>query len=107
MDEIRTALRDYRLEGIGQPCAICDWIDSQRHGEDSAVETDWAAPAEQPVLLCRDHRHEVNRLLDKERPGVNSDNAHLIYCRLYKARRAGRLRRFGEILSPARDCGYG
>ena len=70
MDEIRTALRDYRLEGIGRPCAICDWIDSQRYEEDSAIERDWALPTEQPVLLCRDHRYEVNRLLEKEHSGV-------------------------------------
>jgi hypothetical protein len=100
MDEIPTAPLDCRSEAIGSPCAICDWIDLERHGGDSAgAETDWAAPVERPVLLCRDHRYEVNRLLEKERPGVNSGNAHLVYCQLYRARRGGRLKRFGEIVS--------
>jgi hypothetical protein len=100
MDEIRTALRDSRPQGIGRPCAICDWIDLERHaGEQAAVEEDWAAPLERPVRLCSDHRYEVNRLLEKERPGVTPSNAHLVYCQLYKARRGGRLKRFGEVVS--------
>jgi hypothetical protein len=86
------------LEGIGQPCAICDWIDLHRHdGDDALAEDECPAFTERPVLLCRDHRYEVNRLLDKERPGVNPGNAHLVYCQLYRARRGGRLKRFGEI----------
>lgn len=101
MHEIRTTPGDGLWEGAGQPCAICDWIDLERHaGEQPAVDQDWSASIGQPVRLCRDHRYEVNRLLDKERPGVNSGNVHLIYCRLYKARRGGRLKRFGEIVSP-------
>jgi hypothetical protein len=100
MDETRTASLECRSTGIGQPCAICDWIDLERHAGDGAVvEKDWALPADQPVSLCRDHRYEVNRLLEKERSGVTLGNAHLVYCQLYRARRGGRLKRFGEIAS--------
>jgi hypothetical protein len=78
-----------------QCCFVCERIDVELHGEDD--EDFGRRPPEYPVPLCPDHRYEAHRLLEKGHLGVSLENAHLVYLERHRARRGGRLKRFGEI----------
>jgi hypothetical protein len=97
MYKTQTALLDCRQEDRDGPCSICELA-----SRDTTVESDLPGKEsiESPAPLCSAHRHEVQRLLDRGEPGIDAGNAHLIYRKLYEARRGGRLKRFGELASP-------
>lgn len=87
------AQKRYEAAGLDRHCLICRRPDSELHHRDHGALGE--EPPEHLVPLCRDHHHEVHRLLDKGHPGVNRWNAHLVYKRMLETRQTGELRRFG------------
>lgn len=86
------ARKRYEAAGLSRCCLICGRPDFELHHRDHGALGE--EPPEHLVPLCRDHHHEVHRLLDKRHPGVNRWNAHLVYKRM---RRTGDLRRFDGV----------
>jgi hypothetical protein len=87
------AEKRYEAAGLDRCCLICCRPDFELHHRDYGALGE--EPPEHLVPLCRDHHHEVHRLLDRGQPGVNRWNAHLVYKRMFETRRTGDLRRFG------------